>query len=223
MLHATPAFHHSQPHDKGMNTVMSNPASYLQLVSSTDDLVNEQPLLRSESGRGAGSLAGNASGTTPGFGRPEAAGDTTPPRISRHLDQQITGIFQGTPGHIYGTLMRYLPGIPSEAGAGEPAAWSIGGCSDPSLITITCTEREEADITVYCLIGATTVNETSVAFVPAAAPGSVWFRSKREELVQRRCQEFAALATIILLRHAYATERRAAQTLIPGSTVRLVQ
>ena len=197
--------------------MMSNPAPYLQLVPSSDVLIDQQPQ------RGSDSRPDGAAGTTAAFDRLEARRETSSPRISLRLDQQITGIFQGTPGHIYDTLMRYLPGMSSDAHAGEPVVWSIGACSDHSLITITCTQRDEADITLYCLIGKAAVDETSVTFVPAAAARSVWFRSKREELVQRHCQEFAAHATIILLRHAYTTERRAGQTLIPSSTLRLVQ
>jgi hypothetical protein len=145
--------------------------------------------------------------------------------MSRHVDQQISGIFQGTPAHLYATLMRHLPALPIDAvtaGAGEPAVWSVGSCSEPSLITITCTEREDSDITLYCILSEATVNETSVTFVPAAAPRSFWLRSPREALVQRRCQEFAAQATIILVRHAYSSELSAARTPIPGRTLRLV-
>lgn len=123
--------------------------------------------------------------------------------------------------------MRHLPGMPSDAvsaGVGEPAAWFVGACSDPSLITITHRESEEADITLYCVISEATVNETSVTYVPAAARRSVWMRRGREELVQRRCQEFAAQSTIILLRHAYGTTVCGAESRVShGSALRLVQ
>ena len=66
--------------------------------------------------------------------RAEAGIQVTTPRINTRPEQQITGIFKGSPAHIYATLLRHLSGMPNAAvtaGAGEPAAWSIGACIDP--------------------------------------------------------------------------------------------
>ena len=146
--------------------------------------------------------------------RSDAGSELGTPRMNIRADQQITGMFRGSPAQIYATLLQHLPGTPVDAiraDAPMPASWSAAGSQFPSLITVTSPRSGEGDIVLYCLISQAGVNETSVVFVPSAEPRNVWRRSRREEVVQQRCQALASQATIMIMRFSYAQTVRSSE------------
>ena len=165
--------------------MISNSAPYLQLVSTSD-------------------VPGNAHALRAGERGLDVPAATTRSRMSKHIDQHIVGIFEGTEEHIAATLLQNLPGMPVAADT-TPGheTWSVT-YTDRSLLTVTCPDDAGSAIKLYCLFSDTTSEETTITFAPDAEYRSMWRRTRQEEFAQQRCQALAAQVTSILCRHSYS-------------------